>query len=178
MKTELLRMLSPDAIDIGKVGGGWAALTAQDVAAALASSSASALGQGPYYLALAVHVADPGAYIMLCNYVRGMHRVPLAAAERVGGDPIRGIIDLCLDELFGNNKCGTCGGTGVTHEQQQCAVCKGRQFKQYTDLSRARQAGIPVEYWGHFKGFYDHLYNTFSDWNSQIQTHLTRRFGE
>ncbi len=170
MKTELLRMLSPDAIDIGKVGGGWASLTPQDIAAALAG-----LPIGPYYLGMSVHVADPFAYAVLCTYIRGMHRVPLEAAKRMGGDPIGGIIDLCVDELFGNNKCGTCGGTGLTPEQQQCAVCKGRQYKQYTDLSRSRQARIPVEYWANFKGFYEQLYGKFSDWSAQINSHLAKR---
>jgi hypothetical protein len=178
LKTEQLRMLSPDAIEIGKVGGGWASLTPQDIAAALAG-----LPTGPYYLALAVHVVDPTAYVMLVTHIRGMHRIPKEAALRIGGDPVRGIVDLCLDELWGNNKCGKCEGAGVDENQQPCDVCRQQKqkaagFKAYTDLSRAKQAGIPVEHWGQFKGFYQHLYSTFSDWNSQIQSHLTRRYGE
>lgn len=178
MKTEQLRMLSPDAIEIGKVGGGWASLTPQDIAAAL-----SGLPTGPYYLALAVHVLDPQARAILVTYLKGMHRVPHETAKKVGGDPITGIIDLCLDELFGNNKCGSCKGAGVDENQQPCSVCshqkqKAAGFKVYTDLSRAKQARIPIEHWPHFKGFYQHLYTKLSDWNSQIQSHITRRYGE
>lgn len=169
MKTELLRMLSPDAIDIGKVGGGWASLTPQDIAAALAG-----LDTGPYYLAMSAHVADPGAYIMLVTYIRGMNRVPKA----ITGDPVKGIIDVCLDELWGDNMCGSCGGTKVTHEQQQCPTCKGRGFKQQSDLSRSKKARIPVEHWGAYKGFYERLYAQFGDWDCQIRAHLARRLGD
>jgi hypothetical protein len=173
MKTELLRMLSPDAIDIGKVGGGFAALTPQDIAAALAG-----LKHGPYYLGMSVYVADPYAYTRLYVEVCGMEGIPKKPADLKGVQPVENILLLCLDELWGNNKCDDCGGTGLTPEQQQCAICRGRKFKLYTELSRSRQAGIPYEYWPKYKGFYQRLYTQLTDWDTQIKTHLTKRLAQ
>lgn len=180
MKTEILRMLSPDARDLTNAGGGYAALKPEDIAAALAG-----LPIGPFYLGMTVHVVDPGAYVVLCTYIRGMYRVPSQVAERIKGDPILGIIDLCLDEHFGNNKCKSCGGTGQTineHEQLiACETCKctdqegnvyQRKLKAYTDLSRAKQARIPIDEWPYYKTLYERMYTKFSDWDAQIRTHL------
>lgn len=168
MKTEMMKMLSTSANDIARVGGGWASLTPQDIAAALAG-----LPDGPYLLGMAAHVIDGGCRVLLITYIRGRYRVPPVGGT--GLDPVEAIVDLCLDELWGDNMCGSCGGTKVTHEQQQCPICKGRGHKQQSDLSRAKKARIPVEQWGAYKGFYERLYTQFTDWGAQIGSHLARR---
>lgn len=173
MNTEILRMLSPDAIEVGKPGGGWAALSPQDVAAAL-----SGLATGPYYLAMSIHVIDPVAYAAFSAYVVGMRRVPLDVVKKIGRDPIRNIIDLCVDELWGDNMCDDCRGAGVDENQQLCSNCHGRKFKQYNELMRANKARVPHRYWQDVKPVYQSLYTLFTDWNSQIQTHIRKRFGE
>lgn len=251
MKTELLRMLSPDALDMGKVGGGWASLTPQDIAAALAG-----LDPGPYYLAMSVYVADAIAYSKLYVHVAGMSGIPkkpegLKAVSKVctecGGEtcriytdagctiplsrasqakvvkylkdgaasigvgfdmrpgdvieffhsifiagkclhcngegtiplrPVDAILDLCMDELFGDNMCGSCYGAKVTHEQQTCETCKGAGYKKQSDLTRSKITGIPYEFWGRYKGFYERLYTTLTDYNAQIATHMAKRMAE
>lgn len=172
MKTELLNKLSPDAIDLSRVGGGWASLTPQDVAAALAG-----LPPPIFNLAMAVYVADAIAYQRLYYAVCELDGIPRKPQELKGKSirPVEGILLLCLDELWGNNKCQTCFGAGVNENQQPCAVCRERKLKVYTDLSRSKQAGIPVEYWPVYKGFYQRLYTTMSDWDCQIRTHLAKR---
>lgn len=173
MNTEILRMLSPDAIEIGKPGGGWAALSPQDVAAAL-----SGLATGPYYLAMSIHVIDPVAYAAFSTYVVGMRRVPREVVKKIGRDPIRNIIDLCVDELWGDNMCGTCRGAGLDSDQRTCANCNGAKYKKFSDMSRASQARVPHEHWPEVKGLYQSLYTLFTDWNSQIQTHIRKRYSD
>lgn len=333
MKTELLRMLSPDARDLAHVGGGWASLTPEDICAALAG-----LPDAPYLLARSVYVADADSYRKLYDQVRGLFWAPkkpealkgvrktcsecegqrfrlytnvertipvsiplqrhivrelkasgpkltntmreavafikrhgkivrypggfwcqpglegmpmhnrshssptinalvgrgiaeysewvdgrtgkfpveaklteqgaakaeekdfILEADRVvkihrflylngvcpgcGGKgtvqlrPIFEILDICVDELFGDNKCGACGGTGLTHEQQRCPSCHERKFKEHTDLSRAKITGIPIEFWPHYKAFYQRLFTQLTDWDAQIRTHLTKRLAE
>lgn len=170
MKTELLSLLSPKAIDLLNPGSGFSKLTPQDIAAAL-----SGLKGGPYYLAMCVYVADTRSFTSLYTEVAGIRGIPKKPAELRGFRPIESILLLCLDELWGDNKCRACEGTGVTHEQQQCAACRGRKFKLYTDLSKSRQANIPWHLWPKYRGFYDRLYTTLTDWDAQIRTHLARR---
>lgn len=183
MKTELLSLLSPKAIDLLNAGGGWAKLTPQDIAAAL-----SGLKGGPYYLGLCVYVADASAFYALYSEVAGIRGIPKKPADLKGSQPIESILLLCLDELWGNNKCKGCGGTGLAmneHEQLvSCDACRRvdqegkiyqRKLKLYTDLSRSRQARIPYEHWPKYKGFYNRLYTQLTDWDCQIRTHLAKR---
>lgn len=210
MKTEILRMLSPNAIDLLNTGGGFARLTPQDVAGAL-----SGLPDGPYYLGMCVYVADSFSFPHLYREVASMRGVPAKPEalnqvkcsdcngtgmenhqdeDEEGFEPIRcpecdghgyrdlqpveSVLMLCLDELWGNNKCKDCDGAGVTHNQYDCPTCRGRKFKVYTDMSRARQAKIPHEYWARYRGFYKRLHMALTDWDAQIRTHIARQLFE
>lgn len=170
MKTELLSLLSPKAIDLINPGGGFARMTPQDIAAAM-----SGLKDAPYYLGMCVYVADAGCFRRLYVEVCGMRGIPKKPADMRGTQPVENILLLCLDELWGNNKCRSCEGAGVTHEQQTCPVCQGRRYKQHTDLSRSRQANIPWNHWNRYKGFYQRLFTQLTDWDAQVRTHLAKR---
>lgn len=183
MKTELLSLLSPKAIDLLNPGGGWAKLTPQDIAAAL-----SGLKGGPYYLGLCVYVADSTAFYALYSEVAGIKGIPKKPADLKGFQPIESILLLCLDELWGNNKCKGCGGTGLTmNEFEQLVSCEAcrckdqegkiyqRKLKAYTDLSRSRQARIPYHHWPKYRGFYERLFMQLTDWDARIRSHLATR---
>lgn len=171
--TEALNLLNPRALDMRNPGGGRPELTAQDVAAALAG-----LKHEPYYLGMLVYAEDAKSFYSLFGLVAGLKQIPKKPQALKGAVPVRGVLLLCLDELWGDNKCGTCNGAGVNQDQQECPVCKGRGWKAYTDLSRARQAGIPWQYWPKYKGFYERLYIQLTDWNAQVWSHLKRKLSD
>lgn len=183
MKTEMLSLLSPKAIDLINPGGGFARMTPQDIAAAL-----SGLKKAPYYLGMCVYVADGSCFMPLYVEVCGMKGIPRKPADMRGLRPVESILLLCLDELWGNNKCKGCGGTGQAMNSFEqlvpCEVCRRvdqegkiyqRKLKVYSDLSRSRQARIPWHHWPRYRGFYERLYTQLTDWDIQIRTHLAKR---
>lgn len=168
--TEALNLLNPRALDMRNPGGGRPELTAQDIAAAL-----SGLKKAPYYLGMLVYAFDEGAFNYLYVQVAGMKQIPKKPQGLTGYQPVKQILLLCLDELWGDNKCGTCKGAGVNNEQQECQICRGRKYKVFTELSRSRQASIPWQYWPKYQGFYQRLYIQLTDWDCQIRSHLRTR---
>lgn len=139
-RTEVLKMLSPSAINPGKLNaGGKAELTQADVAAMLTGAPRPVM-----LLAYAKEVQDKKSIIQLASHVYSW-AVDIAVQEewkiKRGQAIIRNVSHLAVAEAIAPNVCLVCYGNRHTGNKL-CKNCNGSGHKYPTHKDRAVEIGI------------------------------------
>ena len=168
---ELIALLSPKAIDLRHIPGGFSRITPQDIAARLSRCS-----RGASLLARAKYANDTASFSKLY-----FHFVALAAGppdgpvwpKKLKPGTFTRLINLTVQENVSPGKCGWCNGSAKSLEIDGkvlvCSGCKGSGRVNYSDRLRARMMGIPESTFRRsLVPLHVKLMTIFSEWESEI----------
>lgn len=183
MSAEVLKRLTPSAIDIGHVGGGHASLTFEEVAGSLAG-----LSEGPELLIRAAVMGEP---VLQRLYTLGKQSVTsLAVSEgwRASNNrPILlGMTVMAIDEIVSPKDvmCKTCGGTGAINDASgnptlTCENCGGNGNKPYSNAYMAKMCGMDESSWRQtWRPRYPKVKAIFDSWKDAAESHVMRQLFE
>ncbi len=159
-QTEILKMLSPSAVNPDRLpSGGMPALTQSDVAAMLAGASRPVV-----LLAYAIHVTDDSSRIQLASHVYSW-AAELALSEKwkiTRGRPIvRNMSHLAVAETVSPGVCLSCYGNRYI-SNRVCTNCNGTGRKYPTHEERAIEIDVSecryYKLWRHrYQRIYEYL---------------------
>lgn len=173
---ELLAMLTPHGVDIGRVHGGTPKLTALDIAAAMGMSRISRK-QG---LLLMVKYCDEQA--LRSELWQHWFRDVMDKAHREGWQTQPGQIDMLsnitLDECIGSNNCSACRGTCfvmVGNKKVYCDMCQGTGKRYMSE--RRLSAGLGIsrrQYRQHWQSRMNWASSTLNAWEASAAERISR----
>jgi Zn finger protein HypA/HybF involved in hydrogenase expression len=148
LSAELLAMLAPRTVQMGRIpGGGLPELTAQDLAAALGMSGSDKLSAE---LLLTKYAQDSDTRNSL--KIRWRMRVGDHALHQKWDRKPRGTVfalaDLALFESLSAQRCPSCNGVAellIGATVRQCPTCSGTGLPPTSDASVARALNLPLK---------------------------------